>query len=263
MSQSRRRRDSPSPFDKIADHALGAVVSFVFTTALIGGSSYLLFQLQSEVQNVDRQKQEFTNRETRIRQFNDMLQVFGAGWFADPGNWQPETEFVRDLPRNISAPSLNQTSRDAILNWTTASLLRLSSERGSIDGFVLSNDLERSLQQQLSRIYAIRINLMMQLEEMVRHWEEEQPRRRDERLATMQALRSESISDLKGLFQKYRQLQDQGASEREQLRGIRDELDRQLTNIFIKRWLAGGGIALGLLMMILVGRAVIARGYWK
>jgi hypothetical protein len=158
------------------DQSLSAALSFFFTAALIGGSGYILFQFPAEMQTFDRQKQDFANRQTRIRQFTNMLDFFLSGWFASPANWEPEEVFFRDLPHNITARALNPTLKQDILNWTSSSLPRLASERGHIEGFMLSDDIQQSLQEQLLKIYGTRISATTQLDEMVRSWEEERPR---------------------------------------------------------------------------------------
>jgi hypothetical protein len=259
MSRNRRRRDKGSLLDKIADQTLSAALSFLFTAALIGGSSYILFQLPPELQAVDRQKQEAASQYTHIRQFNDMLAFFATGWFADSTNWQPEEVFFGELPRNIDARALNPALKQEMLSWATSSLLRLSSERGHIEGLVLQDDLERSLQQQLLKIYGIRISLTTQLEEMVLNWEEEQPQSRDKRLASLQVLKLESLGYLQGLFPKVNQLQEQSAIVRQQFRQRERELNSQSRNIYLKVFFAALGIATGVALMIIVSRAVLMK----
>src|ERR1700732_4155115 len=73
MSKNRRGRQTVSFIDKIADQSISIVLTFLFVTALIGGSGYILFQYPVEKDAIDRKRQEHANGVAPIRRFNDML----------------------------------------------------------------------------------------------------------------------------------------------------------------------------------------------
>ncbi|MFZ5449258.1 MAG: hypothetical protein ACOZFS_11540 [Thermodesulfobacteriota bacterium] len=263
MNKSRRRQQKVGFIDKIADHIISMVLSFLFTIGLIGGSGYILFQSPAEENAVDRQTQELANQATSIRQFNDMLNVFASGWFADQTNFQPEGVFIQELSRNTTAQALDPTLKQEVLNWTSESLMRLTSEKGHIEGFVFSNDFERAFQQHYLKIYSIRISMTEQLDELALNWEQKRPQSREERLELIQALRLDQIGNLQGIFSKISQLQDRTRIELQQAEQTKKDLTSQIRIIWLKNLLAIIGIVIGVSLVMLVGRAVIMKNAQK
>jgi len=53
-------------FEKALDHGYSAVLSFILTTALVGGSSYILFTMPNEENALNRKTKEFGNQKFEI-----------------------------------------------------------------------------------------------------------------------------------------------------------------------------------------------------
>ena len=137
--------------------------------------------------------------------------------------------------------------------------MRLTTEKGQIEGFALSNDFERAFQQNLVKIYGGRIRETQQVEEIAQNWEHEEPQSRYERLTTMGALRLENAANLEGVLSKVPQLQDRSKIEGQHAEQTQRELDSQITILYLKQFLAFTGICIGVSLLIFVGRAVIMK----
>jgi len=254
-----RRRKKISFIDKIADQAVSTAVSFVFTIALIGGGGYILFQFPLEKDAIDRQQLDLHNRVTSVQQFNEMLNVFASGWFADQTNWQPEGLLLPELARKRTTQVLDADLKQEILNWVNSNLPQVASEKGHIEAFVFKNDYERAFQQQLLKMYEIRIDLLGEINEMALNWEQEPVKSRDVRLANMQALRLESIGKFQGFFSKLDQLKVENRIDLQQAKQAEQEITSQLSILYVKHLLAITGIAVGVWLTVLVGKAIIMK----
>jgi|GEM_PF-6048396 len=260
MKKTKQQSQRASLSDKILDQSISLFISFVLTTALIGGGGYILTQYPVEKNAIDRKIKDYSSVATEMRRFNDMESIFITGWFADKRAWREEEQLFQNLTDNVAEQTINPTIREDVLTWINTTLPRLKSERGRIAGYILVDEVERSLQEDFLKQYDIVLNRIKSIDEMVRNWDELKRKSRDEHLSLIQDATLSSMENLQALISKSEQLRDQDRAKLTDFEQKGIELSTEKQVIANKAYLALTGIVIGLALAFFVGRAVIRKG---
>lgn len=235
------------------------VLSFVLSTGLISGSGYLLFQLPIERNSLERQISDFRSSGSEYTSFNNMSDVYLTGWFSDKNQQQHTSDVLAYLGSNISSGQLDQTFTDGTLDWISKSLPILSSEKGRIDGFVFTNEIERGVQQNMVSEYDNQIAFFDEMDGLIRNWKNEQPADRDKYLASMQQSALDSMSTLQSTLSKLSQLNTQVEVDKQNAQQKSNDLSSQVQIIWLKTMLSIAGVILGVLTLVFLTSLAINK----
>jgi hypothetical protein len=110
--------------DKLVEQSASTVLSFVLSTALLGGSGYLLFQLPEERQIFSRAALEFRKSSAELSASRDMYKVYSDFEIERIGDIYKE--FTRNIP---TQQPLNPTFVSESLSWISDTLDQFERQR--------------------------------------------------------------------------------------------------------------------------------------
>jgi hypothetical protein len=224
------------------------MLSFILATGLLGGSSYLLFQVPLEQDALRHQAQDLSDRLDQEHRFDGMLSAIGSGWFSDLNNSLQEQNILAALVAGTRGPVAESSLQEASA-WTTASLSRLASERGRIEGYSFAASTMQAFREGMLKRYSAALLVLSEVDDMLRHWKAEDRRARMERFAKIQALQLTSISTSQAFVTGLEDLQVRTQAELKRNSVEKQDLDSKFGVIRTKVILAVLGVAAGIALL--------------
>ncbi|HMR98327.1 MAG TPA: hypothetical protein PKE62_03650 [Anaerolineales bacterium] len=166
----------------VIKNSLMLIIGFIFSTALIGGAGYLLFETQSEVEEINRLELEIKNGTAEAKSYFDMASVVSSGYISDEQKSTQIVEIINFLVIVKSVPQLDPqyvSDTTKILNSTS---LQLIQEKGKISGFSLEDEKFINRQKTLMAWYDNEIILYDETYKLIVNWEKESESSKDEKI---------------------------------------------------------------------------------
>ncbi len=193
--------------NQLTQQTLTLIISFIFTTAFIGGCGYVLFQFPNELSTIEKSKLELEVKQRQIDDFNKMGEITAKGWLLDENELAHFHEIENELYSNIFVEKVDQTFLFNTSSWISGSLVRISTERGKINSYKFDGEFEQSIQKSIVDAYDLRSNILNQIEEMIRYWDRETLAEKEKRLEFIKASYLNISTNLSEVFSKIEQVQ--------------------------------------------------------
>ena len=245
---NRRRRTNTTIFDKLVDEGRSAAVKLVFSTALIGGSSYLLSSGPAEQQNIERDVMKFSNSALEVQQspLHDVITIGIATANNRSAIERGLEEILTEITRNAAAQHLNSDFAASSDKWLSATMSQLETDRGRVNGFLFTNPLEEAFQGDIVAILDGQRDVLAEIREIIVRWDTETGGARDGRLQTAATRLGQVRSLSSGIESKVQQLMTATKIAEAQSNQTASELSRRSNLTDLKHILAVAGITLGL-----------------
>src|SRR5436190_21400522 len=117
-------------FEKLFSNTLSLVINFIFSVALVGGASYLIFTLQTEEDDLVDSWNHAQNQIEEVKAWNQMLGPVSGGWFDDEQNLKNFFLILEILRLDVQKEKLEAASASTITDWCSKTLMILASEKG-------------------------------------------------------------------------------------------------------------------------------------
>ncbi len=245
--------------EKIVQQTLGLIVSFIFTTMLIGGSGYVLFQFPTELNATDPDSLELEVKQEQLETLNKILEITNNGWLFDSNEIAKTGEITKWMSQNIRVEKIENDFYLETTNWTSQALLRIAFERGEINGYKLDSEIDQNLQNSIVHEYDLRIEILRQMEDLFRYWNGETTEERIKRLEVIQTPIYDSIVNLSEIEAKYNQLEAQKELELKKYQQKVDEINTKKYVAFGKLSLSIVGIIIGISIFYALGKATLKK----
>ena len=238
-------------FEDIFKNGLVIVFSFLISTGLLGGCSYILFDSEAEWQKLSEYPTRVAEQNKDIQPYGEMGKVISSGWLMSEQNITDYVTIVNYMTDFQSAPTLDKTFVSNTISWVEDSERQLRKERGLVSGYTFEDDLLTKHQKSQIEIYDLQIAANSQLKDMVINWESLSP---DQRGLNAESLK-ENISQIN---EKLSAFQAESSQVVEQLNLKQAKLRDEYNNTFVQYtayqrrvFLAKAGITVGVILLIL------------
>src|ERR1700674_326873 len=243
----RSQRTPTGIIDRLLEQSAVNLLGFILSTALIGGSGYLLLQLPNEMNAIRRAQLEFERVSEEFTQspFWNNIAGFPRSELT-AGRVDRMHEISRELGRTAAKEGqLDQTFASVSLSWISSTRVEYEREKGRVKGFVLVDAIEKAFQQDVVEECDARIAMLNEMYEMIGNWAAERLADRDKRFSTLERLARESRGRFAGMISKGDQLNMPLKIFPKQAAQMVAELETQIQAIQIKIFLAAAGIIVG------------------
>lgn len=250
----KRKRNNPIQdiLDKIVQHSLALIVTFVFSTGLIGGSSYLLFKADAELLQLNQIYSELELSTSEIELDTQLVSFASTGWFSSTTQTEEMLSLLDSLDSQKDQETLDPVFASNSLDWCHKAALQLMNERGQIRGFVLSAEVPKSFQAELLKFYDSNLQIVDALKEMIVNWEIETPEDREKELRSTKLATFEIFQSTNAMLVKLSQMDSELAQEaRENERRFKTGINLIEVNT-TKRILSMIGIGTGVTILIVI-----------
>lgn len=245
--------------EKAVQQTLSLILSFVFTTALIGGSGYVLFQFPIELNAIKPKSLELEAKKEQLETLDKILAITGNSWLLDRAEIARAGEITKWMAQNIQVETIEQTYYLETTDWINQALIRIAYERGEINGYHLENEYYKNMQESIVHEYDLRINILRQMDDIFLHWNKETTAERLERFKTIEGPIYDSTGNLSEIGAKYNQLLAQKEID------LKDYEQRQ-EEVNIRKYVAVGklilsiaGILIGFYIFYALGKATLKK----
>lgn len=162
-------------------------IEFFFSVAFIGGGSYLLFQADSDLLKVSRKMIEAREEDIETNALSDVMLLLRTSWyFKDEPNKEKNWQVLYNTLREKKGlPRLDPILVEDSINWCHEAISNLTSERGSIGGFVFKNEIYKAFIADVQKEYDNNIQLVKELKEAFINWQDENSSARAFRLKSI------------------------------------------------------------------------------
>lgn len=250
---------SSNVLDKLLEQTFALILSFVFTTALIGGCTYALFQYPRELDEINKEYVEFDKIINDMNNYNEMVDVQTTGWLADSNAKVEFNEIIATIAANGTDKNLDVMFVNDSIKWITNAMVIVSRERGKISGYLLEGDLENDLQRNFIREYDYWMSSLSEIEVMLRNWNKETASQRDKRLASLQSLTVNSMSNLSEINSIVSQMRSNIDLKSKTYAQKFRELHTKRNIARIKFFLSGIGVVTGLTLLVVLGKSTYKK----
>lgn len=254
-----KKPESPNILDKLVEQSFTQILSFIFTTALIGSCGYLLLQFSGELNSLDRELLEYDVKVNQLNSFNEMLDVVSTGWLADETENSRFSEIVKDITDDVLAENLDPAFVSESLDWLSSSLLRISKEQGQVKGYQVFSEVKQILQNNFVAQYGYWINYIKETDSIIRHWDKDSPAERDKKLESLQYQLLDSLTNLSETQINLAQLREQNELDKKLVEQDTNELLTKSNILWIKFSLASTGIIVGLATFFYLGKSAVKK----
>lgn len=254
-----KKPELPNILDKLVEQSLTLILSFIFTTALIGGCGFLLFQFSGELNALDRELLEYDVKANQLDSFSDMLEVVSTGLLADETEKSQFNKILQTITSNILAEKLDPVFVSESLDWIAVALPRASLEKGQVKGYQVFGDDEQNLQNNFLVQYDYWISHLKSIDSIIRNWNTDSQAERDKKLEALQYQALDSVSNLSEIKINLSQLKEQDEIEKSFLEQKTKELLTKYRVLWMKFSLAGTGIIIGLAILIFISKAALKK----
>lgn len=239
--------------EKIYSSVFGTIISFLVSGGLIGGCGYLLFNYQTNANQL-------TEKGIQIEQIGNEFgvscgpcKVYSNGWFTENEHKNPEnarliySQVLDSLYQTVLEPNFSSNAID----WCNSSVTSLNIERGKIRGYALSNATQKAYQEAMIVVYDEQIVVLTNLHDFIANWKSESP---EDKLNYMETI-NQANSNITAAYQTLMTLTPQILSELEIEKKKLDLTFNESTVIYrtlrIKSGLSIIGIFLGSCLLII------------
>lgn len=262
--KNRQPPNKPSKFlEKIVDNTVGLIVAFVFSTALLGGSAYLLFEAPLESDKLDREIAEMGNMFAEENRATQMISIINAGWILNVANMEQLGSINQTLIDNATSLTLTQSFADAAYTFCTTSTLQLTDERGQIKGFVFEKPLLREHQATQIKNYDAIIGVLNGIMDTLVNWSQDTLEARLSRYDKITAHFLESKEAIAGIQAQFTQILAAHPLTLEELDQRRNELMTKISLWQTRSILSMIGIIVGISILIALVVMLVSRSLHK
>ncbi|GAB1470545.1 hypothetical protein MASR2M66_14230 [Chloroflexota bacterium] len=254
-----KKSEVPNILDKLVEQSLTLILSFIFSTALIGSCGYLLFQFSGEINSLDRELLEYDVQASQSKSFNDMLDVMLTGSIADETEKSQFSDIIEEITNDVSAKKLDPAFVSESLDWIATALKRLSEEQGQVMGYQVFGEAEKNLQNNFVAQYDYWINYIKETDSIIRYWDKDSPEERDKKLESLQYQLLDSLTNMSETRINLAQLREQSELDKKFLEQNTKELLTKYRILWIKSSLAGTGIIIGLAIFFYLGKSAVKK----
>lgn len=166
---------------KLVEDSLKLILSFIFSTALIGGASYLLFDTQPETDEINRLIVDLQNQGAEGKTYHDMTNIHVQGFTEYENQRNQINDILSYLMQNKCEDKLDTNYITNTLGILTSITIRLTGEKGKISGFLVHDELIKNRQMTLLSWYDNELATIDELYAMIANWGKETVSDRDER----------------------------------------------------------------------------------
>jgi hypothetical protein len=198
---------------------------------------------------------------TQLTYFNEIIEIITKGLFADQTTYTEEKKMLVLLAKSQTATHLDPAFVKPSLEWINATLQRVSSEKGRIQGFLLKDEVEKSCQQDILRFYTLREERFTRTDNMIRSWDSQKPAERQREWSAIAQLGSELMALSEAIISRTSQLKDQANSAGNDARLKSDEIEVQIRTILLKQVLAVIGISVGFVVLGYLSISTVRRAH--
>ncbi len=254
-----KKPELPKILDKLVEQSLTLILSFIFTTALIGGCGYLLFQFSGELNALDRELLEYDVKANQLNSFNEMLETVSTGLLADETEKSQFSETLETITSNILVEKLDPVFVSESLDWISVAMQRAFLEQGQVKGYQVIGDDEQNLQNNFTVQYDYWISHLKDIDSIIRNWNTDTQTERDKKLESMSYQALDSISNFSEIKINLSQLKAQSELDKKFLEQNTNELLTRTRIMWLKFSLAGTGIIIGFAVLIYISKASVKK----
>ncbi len=237
--------------DKLLSQTISLIVTFLFSIGLVGGSSYILFDLQKELLELEEYLLVFETIQDEVELSCAICEITNNGWLS-PENAERTFSITETILTNKHEPKLEREFASDSLRWCEKSILQISREEGRVSGFVFDNDLSKKHQEIVLKQYGLYEEILIEFINTIENWEVKFESDRDLHLEVIHA----NIKELLAAFESYFSLNEQiikdYETKKQELDHEYDEFKMQYWKISNRYYLSIVGIILGLIIFIIV-----------
>jgi len=259
-TQIKKRRDNL--FENFFQNGLALITAFIFSTALVGGLGYVLFNQKGEENAVYDSFDKLLEHSNDVKAWGQLLDSSAGGWFMAPETPIQLAVVYQTLKDNQSQGKLDPLFVSNALNWCANSLDTLSSEKGQIDGVTISDAdyLIKAHQQAISGEFQGQIDLIYSMQDIITNWESETGAIHASKLLSIDKQIREQKSLAKKIAAQGKQIVEVKKAEQQQLEQGYAKLEDKMYQIQTKKNWSIAGVAIGVIW--LVGLIIGAKKYY-
>lgn len=178
---------------ELVKNTLTLTLGFIFSTALIGGASYLLFNTQADVDEINRLGVVAQKMTAEGKIYYDMIAIYSEGYISDTNLQKQIAQTITYLTLITTQDKLDSTYKTNAVNLLNSATLRLTDEKGKISGFSPTDKLIIERRETFLEFYDNQLSEVNEMYEMIKNWDNETPTDRDKRLSRITELDREAI----------------------------------------------------------------------
>lgn len=240
-------------FQKATENALGFVLSLLLSIGLLGGSSYILFHANSDLESIQDTTFYFEKQSAEYSLGNQMREIWEQGWFFEtPNNTQATISLIQKLEQQKNSSKLNDEFVSETKDWLADAIVQLTSEKGRISGFVFQDKSIQTTQANFLGLYNPYITMLKDLSEMVTNWEKETPNDREAQFNAIDELNIELLANYNNLLSHIRQLDTDISVKLDENQSLYEKAERNYKTTMMKIYLSFVGVVLGGTLLILI-----------
>lgn len=248
---------------KLVENTFALILSFILSTALIGGASYLLFDIQSEVDEINRLVIEAEKQTAEAKSYHDMIAIHAEGYINDENQRNQIYEIVSYLGTHKCEDKLEKDYSESTLDIINTIVLQLIKEKGQISGFSPKDELLKTRQQTLISWYDNELTIFDEISGMIINWEKETVDDRDKRLLRLAesfGIASEIMSSL--IIQSEQIVYDIENVKYSELNQLETEITGKQSRLQLKKIFSWVGVAVGLCCLFILA-FYTRKIYWS
>ena len=248
-------QSQPSPsiyatLNDLARSSLGVVLSFLLSTSLIGGSSFVVFDFPGQLHALNRRDAEVKNFVIEDERFAAMIKVTSDGWGADSAGMKSLIDLNNTLLSNIDPQNMDDAALTAALRSSRQQSDSLLAERGTVRGYAFTNGYFKTVQEAVTSKYDAFRGYVFTLQDAVIAWKTAAPDERRQRL--LQATRA--VSQINEAVTMQHVLFEQAAislaQRNEQFQQQLDENNTERRTLIARLVLSVLGILVGAIVLV-------------
>lgn len=178
---------------ELVKNTLTLALGFIFSTALIGGASYLLFNTQKDVDEINKLAVEAQKMTAEGKIYYDMTKIFSEGFVTTNDQLKEVEQIFLYLGLCQNQDKLDKTYIETSLNSLTSMTLRLTREKGKISGFTPTDKLIVERKATYLEFYDNLLAVTAETYALIDNWENLTPEDRNKRLLGISELYRKSL----------------------------------------------------------------------
>lgn len=161
--------------EKVIDNILAILLAFIFGTVLIGGGAFLFLESPTEFNALLSERYEYYEaiageNEKYITMINQVSS--GSLLRQDHKNMTQLRAYTEQLSDDIRLRKLDPEFMAEFDKWTSESRMKLTTERGFIEGYVFQDEAFQNAKKTYVKAYNLQIQLVEEINAIASQWEQ-------------------------------------------------------------------------------------------
>lgn len=228
--------------DYVFNQSIGLLLGLLITGFFAWSVMYLAVIYPNEKYELNHEVFERQALHNEMDNEIEMNNIFLQGWFSGPDHLNKQILYIDYFEKHKTDEQLEPAFLSDALDWCEKSLTQLYNEKGKIEGYEFTGDINISEQQSYLELYAVQIDILQNIFDLMVNWNQESQVDRRERASSLLT----QFHKYESSFEKLVQLGEQSVSQSElELMQYKHNYNNQIGQIALKKSLATIGVVLG------------------